>query len=280
MPVPIVRQPGRAEVDSRRFHRRQRLVEVSLAITVPVVLVAVWEWGGHADWYDTRFFPRPSRVWTTGVDLVRDGELPTEIWRTTKRILAGYALGVAVGFLAGVLLGMSRLVRAALEPTLNALYTVPKLALLPAFLLLLGTRNDNAKIALIAVTVFFFMWISTMAAIMTVSEGYREALVSFGANPWQLLRHVLLPASLPQVFVAMRLSAGVAVLSIVGVEFVTGGGGMGSLIWKSWQLFLPAKTYVGIVTVALMGLVFSVIVQWIGRRLTPWAPSQRVIGRQ
>src|SRR5690606_23062789 len=131
--------------------RRRRLLEISLAIAVPVVLIGLWEWGGYRDWYDTRFFPRPSTIWSEGVDLIRDGKLQEEVWITTKRVLLGFGLGAVVGFLAGVILGMSRLTRAALEPTLNALYTVPKLALLPAFLLLFGTRNDNAKIVLIAV---------------------------------------------------------------------------------------------------------------------------------
>lgn len=277
---PIERVPGPADRNPRRHARRQRMLEIALAIAVPVVLLALWEWGGHADWYDTRFFPRPSTVWSEGVDLVRDGTLQEEVWITTKRVLAGFALGSLVGVIAGVILGVSRLTRAAFEPTLNALYTVPKLALLPAFLLLFGTRNDNAKIVLIAVTVFFFMWISTMAAIMSVSEGYREALRSFGANHLQMLRHVLMPAALPQVFVALRLSAGVSVLTVVGIEFVTGGDGIGNLIWKSWQLFIPERTYVGIVTVALMGFVFSAIVQFVGRLLMPWAPNQKVIGRQ
>lgn len=279
-PEPIERRPGKADRNPRGYVRRRRLLEISLAIAVPVVLIGLWEWGGFRDWYDTRFFPRPSTIWSEGVDLIRDGTLQEEVWITTKRVLLGFGLGAVVGFLAGVILGMSRLTRAALEPTLNALYTVPKLALLPAFLLLFGTRNDNAKIVLIAVTVFFFMWISTMSAISTVPEGYREALRSFGARRMQMFRHVLMPAALPQVFVALRLSAGVSVLTVVGIEFVTGGDGIGNLIWKSWQLFVPARTYVGIVTVALMGLVFSTVVQLVGRLLTPWAPNEKVIGRQ
>lgn len=278
-PPPVRRVPGRADIDMRGYVRRQRRIERSLAVGVPVLIVLAW-WGGTAGGaIDTRFFPSPSTVWDTAWELIREGELQDQLWATTRRVIPGFLLGVASGVAAGVLLGMSRLARAALEPTLSALYTVPKLAFLPA-LLLIFKFGDTPKILVVAITVFFFMWISTMTAIATVSAGYREALQSFGANRWQMFRHVLLPASLPQIFVAMRVSAGVSVLTIVGVEFVQGGTGIGDLIWKSWQMFLPGRTYVGIVAVALFGLVFSMIVQFMGRLSTPWAPNERVIGRQ
>jgi ABC-type nitrate/sulfonate/bicarbonate transport system permease component len=277
--APVRREPGRADQDMRGYVRRQRRVERSLAVGVPLLLVLAW-WGGTTtEAIDTRFFPSPSTVWDTAWELISDGELQEQVWVTTRRVVPGFLLGVVTGVAVGVALGVSRLARAALEPTLSALYTVPKLAFLPA-LLLIFKFGDTPKILVVAITVFFFMWISTMTAIATVSHGYREALQSFGATGWQMFRHVLLPASLPQIFVAMRLSAGVSVLTIVGVEFVQGGTGIGDLIWKSWQMFLPGRTYVGIITVALFGLVFSMIVQFIGRRCTPWAPDERVIGPQ
>jgi ABC-type nitrate/sulfonate/bicarbonate transport system permease component len=277
--APVRREPSRADRDMRGYVRRQRQVERGLAIGVPVLIVLAW-WGGTATGaIDTRFFPSPSTVWDTAWELIREGELQEQVWVTTKRVIPGFLLGVVTGGAVGVLLGVSRLSRAALEPTLSALYTVPKLAFLPA-LLLIFKFGDTPKILVVAITVFFFMWISTMTAVATVPAGYREALQSFGASRWQMFRHVLLPASLPQIFVAMRLSAGISVLTIVGVEFVQGGTGIGDLIWKSWQMFLPGRTYVGIVTVALFGLVFSMLIQLAGRRCTPWAPNERAIGPQ
>jgi NitT/TauT family transport system permease protein/sulfonate transport system permease protein len=124
-------------------------------------------------------------------------------------------------------------------------------------------------------TVFFFLWSSVMEALASVSEGYREAAVSFRAGPWRRFCHVIFPAVLPQLFVAMRVSAGVSVLVLVGAEFVQGGNGLGYLIWNSWSLFLADRMYVGIVVVALMGVVFSMIIQAVGRLLTPWEAKGR-----
>src|SRR5207245_2099409 len=151
----------------------------------------------------------------------------------------------------GLIMGMARTIRAAFEPLLTALFTVPKLALLPLLLLILGI-GEAPKRFFIGITVFFFMWIATMTAIMSVSESYREPARAFGATRRKMLRHVLIPASLPQVFVGLRLCAGISVALMAYVEFLQGFDGIGHLIWYSWSLFLAARMYVGIVTVGLM----------------------------
>src|SRR4029079_349766 len=120
-----------------------------------------------------------------------------DVWVSTRRILWGYGIGVAAGLLFGYSMGMSRLLRASLEQTLNALYTVPKLAVLPLFLIILGF-GEEPVIAVLAVTVFFFVWIQTMVSVAAVPNNYREAAASFGAQRWQMFRQVLFPASLPQ----------------------------------------------------------------------------------
>lgn len=270
----LLREPGPAERNPRQFLRRRRWVERSLAVAAPVVLFGLWELAGQLGVIDVRFFPPPTQIAGDAVGLVRDGDLQSHLLISTRRVLLGFALGSFVGVVAGILLGISRLARAAFEPLLSALYTVPKLALLPLLLLIFGV-GETPKILLIAITVFFFMWISTMTAIVAVPGGYREAATAFDASGYQMFRHVLLPAALPQVFVGLRLSAGVAVLVLVGAEFVQGNTGIGYLIWHSWTLFLAGRMYVGIIVVATLGVVFMGVVVQIGRWVTPWDRSGR-----
>lgn len=202
------------------------------------------------------------------------GELWPDVWATLRRVLAGYALGTVTGYLLGLLMGALRLVRAALEPLLDALYVVPKLALLPVFLNMFGL-GEGPQIALVAATVFFFVWISTMAAVLAVPAGHRDAGRVFGASPWQMFRHVLLPASLPAVLVGARIAAGVAALVIVASEQIAAADGLGHLIFDSRTLFQNGAMFVGIVCVAVLGVLFSELVRLSGRFLTPWAPRDR-----
>jgi sulfonate transport system permease protein len=260
------------EQDPRGHRRRRRALEITLAIAVPVVLLVLWQLASTQGWVDRRLYPAPTDIFDEAQTQFDQQNRWHDVWVSTRRVLLGYAYGAAVGLVMGYLMGMARLVRVALEPTLNALYTVPKIALLPLFLILLGFK-ERPVIAVIAVTVFFFVWIQAMAAVLTVPEGFREAAASFGASRWQTFRHVLFPASLPQVFVGLRIAAGVAVLTLIGVEFVfaPGEAGIGFVINQGRVVLLPRQTYMGIIIAAIMGVIFISIVKWVGRLLTPWA---------
>lgn len=269
--------PGAAERDPGRYVARRRRLERTLAWSVPICLIGLWQLAASLDWIDVRFFPAPTTIATTAVDIIESGLLQEQIWISTKRILLGFVFGVIIGVAAGLLLGVFRTLRAALEPMLMALYTVPKLALLPLLLLIFGL-GDTPKVIIVTITVFFFMWINVMESIISTPKGYVEAMQSFDASRWKMFRYVYLPHSLPNIFVSMRLCAGIAILVMVGVEFVQGGDGIGFLIWNSWSLFIARQMYVGIVAVALMGLIFSVVVKAVGRRVVPWAPNDKTHG--
>ena len=236
----LTRRPTLADISPKKYNKRRRLIETFLAVGVPASLIALWQVGFHFEWIDNRFYASPWEIVTS--EKLREAELWSEIWTSVQRMLKGFFAGSLLGILLGVLMGVSRLIRAALDSLLTALYTVPKLALIPVFLTLFGF-GDAPRIALIAVTVFFFVWISTMSAIMGVEDGYREAALSFGANKRQIFRHVLFPGALPQIFVGLRIAAGVAVLMLIGVELVLASDGLGALIEKGRTLFIPCLLY-------------------------------------
>ncbi|REK89835.1 ABC transporter permease [Streptomyces inhibens] len=270
----LVRRPGPQELRPERTHRRRRTLEISLAVAVPLLLVLLWQLAADRSWIDDRIYPAPSTILADGWDRALAGDLWPDVWATLQRVLAGYAIGTVTGYLLGLLMGSLHLVRAALEPLLDALYVVPKLALLPVFLNMFGL-GEGPQVALVAATVFFFVWISTMAAVLSIPSGHRDAGQVFGASPWQMFRHVLLPASLPAVLVGARIAAGVAVLVIVASEQIAATDGLGHLIFDSRALFQNDVMFVGIVCVAVLGVLFSELVRLAGRYLTPWAPRDR-----
>lgn len=267
----VVRRPGTTELDPQRWLRRQRWLMRLLAIATPVLLLAAWEVSARVGVVDARFFGSPWGVAQEAVRLVEEGQLQEHLLASVGRVLGGYALGSAVGLAVGLLLGYSRILRAMFEPLLSALYVVPKLAILPILLLLFGL-GELPKVLAIAIAVFFIVCLSSISAALLTPRGMVEVAESFAASRLRIFWQVVIPHSLPPVFSALRLASGIAVLMLVAVEFVNARDGLGYLIWHSWTLFLASQMYVGIVTVALFGVVFSFTVKWIGHRLAPWAP--------
>ncbi len=265
----LIRQPSRTELEPERTHRRRRMLEVALAIGIPVALLLLWQAASDLGWIDRRLYPAPTEIARSGQELLSDGRLWDDLIATSRRVLLGWGIGTAAGAVLGVLMGSSTLFRRALEPTLDALYVVPKLALLPILFNIFGL-GEGSQVALVAVTVFFFVWIAAMASIMAVPEGYRDGGRVFGAGRWQMFRHVVFPAALPQMLVGARVAAGVAVLVIVAAEFLVGENGLGFLIFSSRNLFINDVMFVGIVVVALLGVLLAQLLRVLERVLVPW----------
>jgi ABC-type nitrate/sulfonate/bicarbonate transport system permease component len=266
----VRRTPGRAETDWKRWASRQRALRLSLAVAVPVVLLGLWELGARQAWFDDRFFSSPSLIWDRALELVESGELQRELLVTTRRLLIGYVVGSGLGIVVGLLLSMSRLLQAALEPTLRALYVIPKLALLPVLLLLFGV-TETPKVMFVVIGVFFIVAFSTLSAAVMIPVGYREVASSYGLSWQQRVRWMTIPASLPHIVAGLRLASGIAVLLVIAAEFVQSTDGIGYMAWHAWELFLADEMYVGIVVMSLLGVTFSGVVGFVGKKLTPWA---------
>ena len=238
------------------------------------MLISLWQLCAAQGLIDTRFFPAPSQIVTTAQRMITDGTLFSDVWTTLRALLTGFAGGVVVGVATGVLLALSWPIRAGFEPLFNALYTVPKLAILPLLLLIFGL-GETPKMILVGIGVFFIMWISTIEAVSDIPEGYIEAAQSFGVRGWDRFVNVTLPAVLPRIFTGLRLAIGNAVLIVVGIEFVNGDAGIGYRIWHSWSLFVADQMYVGIVTVALLGFSLALVIRTVARLVIPWSPSNK-----
>ena len=148
---------------------------------MPAILVGAWQWAAATERINPLFFPAPTDIGATLSDMLASGELQHHLAASASRITLGLLVGVGSGITLGFPVGMSRLLKAALDSTLSALYVVPKLALLPLLLLIFGV-GDTPTILLVAIAVFFLVWITTMHAVMSVPEGCREAARSFGAG--------------------------------------------------------------------------------------------------
>lgn len=236
----------------------------------PLLLLLLWEGLVQLDLLDYRFFPPPSTVLVSFGRMIGNGELWGHLSLSLWRVLAGFAVGALPAIILGLLMGWFRGINAFFDPLIAALYPVPKIALLPLFLIWFGL-GETTKVVTVAVAVFFVVLITTVNGVRLVEPVLIEAAQSYGARGWQLFSKVILPATLPAIFTGLRLGLGVALLVIVGAEFVASNKGIGYLIWISWATLAVNKMYVGLVTIAIIGLLSTSGLERLRRWLMPWA---------
>ncbi len=276
-PVPVEADrpgvsPDRAQARSNAGTGARRVPAWILGLILPITILVLWEVAASVGVIDGLYFPPPSSVAATAMDMLRSGDLVSEFAVTLARVLVGFVLGAILGYTIGMLTGVFVLMRRVLEPTLSAVYTIPKIALLPIFLTVFGF-GEAPKVAIIGVTVFFYVWIYTMEAVVQIPRGYLDAARSFGVSRWQEFVHILRPATLPSVFTGLRIAVAVGVLVTISAEFIIGDSGIGYLIFNSRALFRLEESFVGILTVAVLGYALQAIVVAVGLRLTPWNKS-------
>jgi sulfonate transport system permease protein len=211
-----------------------------------------WElivWAGLSN---GRLVPPPSRVFSTMLELSRGGELLHHIVATLTRVALGFGFGVIAGTILGAVSGYWALARRLLDPTVQALRAIPSIAWVPLFILWLGIF-ETSKVALIAVGVFFPVYLGVMGAILSVDRKIVEVGRIFRLSGFAMIRRILLPAVLPAYVVALRVGLGLGWMFVVAAEFMGASEGLGYLLIDGQQLGKPAQILAAIVTFAILG---------------------------
>ncbi|NRF96015.1 ABC transporter permease [Paenibacillus frigoriresistens] len=232
-------------------------------------ILIIWEAICRMELVSPLFLPAPTAILSAGWDMAVSGEMHPDILASLYRIIAGYLIGAVCGIVFGLILGFSRWVDAMLTPVVYSLYPIPKIALLPLFVLWLGI-GETPKITMIALGVFFPVVINTFSGVKNVDPILIKAAVTFGSSHFNVIRKVILPGSLPMIFAGLKLAMGSALLLLVPAEMIAAQQGVGSMVQHYGNLMLATKLMVGVVILSLMGLVFNRTLQWIERKLLPW----------
>ena len=240
-----------------------------LPAAILLASLALWEVAARLDWISALFFPPPSEIVRALLRMIGSTEFWSSLGSTLFRMTAGIALGGGTGLLLGWLMGTSRPLRIALDPIVAALHPLPKLAIFPIFLVLLGI-GEASKVALVALTAFFPMLINALAGVQQIDHTYWEAATNYGARGWTLLRRVILPGSLPMVIVGLRLAVNSALVVTIAVEMLSAREGLGATIWLAWQTLRTEGLYATLIVIGLLGLLTNALLASITRRLLPW----------
>jgi sulfonate transport system permease protein len=229
-----------------------RLTRPALGLLLPVAAAVVWEFVVRMGWASGRLAPPPSVIFATFVDLARTGELQRNTLVTLARVAAGFGIGVAAATVLGAAAGYSPLVRRLLDPTLQALRAIPSIAWVPLFILWLGIF-EASKITLIAVGVFFPVYLGLMGAIQSVDRKLVEVGRAFRLSDIAMVRRILLPAVLPAYVISLRSGLGLGWMFVVAAELMGASEGLGYLLIDGQQLGKPAEIVAAIVAFAIVG---------------------------
>jgi sulfonate transport system permease protein len=250
--APVLQQTSEPAESVAAPSRLTRYARPMLGTLLPLILAAGWELVVWFGWSNGRLVPPPTRVFATITELARSGELVRHIAATLWRVGLGFAFGVIAGTLLGAISGYWSLARRLLDPTVQALRAIPSLAWVPLFILWLGIF-ETSKIALIAVGVFFPVYLGVMGAILSVDRKIVEVGRTFRLSGVAMIRRILLPAVLPAYVVSLRVGLGLGWMFVVAAELIGASEGLGYLLLDGQQLGKPAQILAAIVIFAILG---------------------------
>jgi len=252
---------GQATPEQRRATRDRmaRWSRPMLGLALPVGLAVVWEIIVRLGFSDGRLVPPPSRIYQEFAELAQSGELLRHVIATLLRVTVGFGLGTVAGTLLGAIAGYSALVRRVIDPSLQGLRAVPSIAWIPLFILWLGIF-ETSKVALIAVGVFFPIYLGVVGAVLSVDRKIVDVGRAFRLSGAAMVRRILLPAVLPAYVVSIRAGLGLGWMFVIAAEFMGASEGLGYLLIDGQQLGKPAEIVAAILAFAVLGKITDAIV--------------------
>lgn len=234
-----------------------------------VVLILLLEAGTRMGWISSLAVPRPSDVALTLVNLVQTGVLWQHLIPSLQRLIAGAAIGCLAGVAVGTLIGLFSLVRAGLLPLVAALFPIPKIALLPLFVIWFGI-GEASKYALIAFGTFTPTVVATFGAVDNVDRSLIRMGQSFGLAWWSIVRKIVLPGAFPGILSGLRVSIAIGIILLVAAEMLGAEYGIGAYILQAGSLYDLERLFAGVTILSILGVAVSAIIGWVERRLLDW----------
>ncbi|GAA2481040.1 ABC transporter permease [Winogradskya humida] len=265
---------GGARTARAKGGRRRRVL---LRVVALVVLYVLWEITARVT-RNPAFIPAPSAVWhqlivtSTTHDGVRgySGHLLIEhLGVSLRRILIGSVIGVAAGLVLGVVMGTVGWIRVVAEPVVTFVRALPPLAYFSLFIIWFGI-DETPKLWLLSIAALPPVAVATAAAVYSAPTGLVEAARALGAGRWQIVRDVVLPNALPEIFTGIRLAVGVAYSSVVAAETINGVPGIGGLIRDAQRYSQTDVVVLGLFAIGLSGLLIDALLRTAETRLIPW----------
>ena len=253
----------------RRFRRRPISPARRWALRIASVAAILIAWQLYGGSINPILLSDPSSVAVAFVDMVKDGSLGHALASSLAVLGLGFLFGAVAGVLIGLAAGRSDTVSALIDLPVSALYAVPAVALVPVIVLWFGFAV-TAKTVVVFLFVIFPVLINTTRGVREVDPELLEVARSFCSSERRMWFDLILPSALPFIVTGLRLAIGRALIGVIIAEYYTSLSGLGDLITTNASNFQTARMFVPIVVIALLGVVFTALLELAERRLVPW----------
>ena len=253
-----------AAVRKRRFNR---LGVVFTQIGILAAILALWQFAVTDALLP--YFSRPSLIAAKLYELLTHQDIYRHISVTLAEITMGYALGAVIGLSLGFILGRSQFLSAALQPYIIGLYSIPKIALAPVFIVWLGL-GIASKVAVVFVASFFLVFFNTYSGLISINEELVRLARLMGASWPQTATRVILPAAAPQIFLGLRTAVPYAVIGAVIGEYIGSSEGLGYFILYASQTYDAAALFAGIIILVAIVFIVNFGLNWLEGRVIRW----------
>jgi NitT/TauT family transport system permease protein len=240
-----------------------------VGFVVFVVLIALAEIGTRSGFISALTLPKPSDVLQTFVDLYNSGLLFTHLFPSLTRLAVGSAMGISAGISVGILIGLFSYVRAGLIPLVAAIFPIPKIALLPLFVIWFGI-DEGSKYALIALGTFTPTVVATYGAVDNVERTLIRMGQSFGLSWASIVRKIVIPGAMPGILSGLRISLAIGIILLVAAEMLGAEYGIGAYILEAGSLYDLERLFAGVVMLSVLGVVLSTLIGQVEKRLLRW----------
>lgn len=234
-----------------------------------LMVVAIWALGSL--WIDPTLLPSPLQVVAALGRTWSSGELTVSLMNTLRNISIAFVIGSAIGVMLGLVIGGIRTAYLMLAPYLYSIYSLPKVALIPLFVVWLGI-GPSTIIVVTSIAVALLVAINTVDGVKTIEPILVRAAQNLGASRLQVFVHVVLPAASGLIFSGLRLGVGQALITGVAGEIVLAGYGMGAMMWDAQQTLSTDVVFLCLLALAALGIILTTILDLLDRLLFPWRP--------
>lgn len=249
-----------------------RWVVAATQVALTILVLALWEWGGRAGLIDKVYFSKPSDIVLQIADWWQHGYIVGDVITTMSETIAGLVVGAVVGVVLGVLLASNRFLGAVFEPLLVLLNSIPRVTLVPLFILWFGFKFQSKMVSAVAL-VLFVVFFATYAGIKDVDPTLVASARVLGAKRIDIIRHVLVPSALTWIFSSLRSAVGFALIGAVVAEYFGANAGVGYRIVYSESNFNTAGVFAGLVILMVLVTLVDTFIRWVQRRLIVWKPA-------